>query len=59
MTEQRGSTRQPQEFHPPVEEYLETMLSPNGWAGRPRPSPRCWIVCVKTGTWCGMGAGCL
>ena len=27
MTEQRGSTRQPQEFHPPVEEYLETMLS--------------------------------
>jgi DtxR family Mn-dependent transcriptional regulator len=27
MTDQRGSTRQPQEYHPPVEEYLETMLS--------------------------------
>ena len=27
MTEQRDTTRQPQEFHPPVEEYLETMLS--------------------------------
>jgi len=27
MTEQRGPTRQPQEYHPPVEEYLETMLS--------------------------------
>jgi DtxR family transcriptional regulator, Mn-dependent transcriptional regulator len=27
MTEPRASTRQPQEFHPPVEEYLETMLS--------------------------------
>jgi len=27
MTEKRGGPRQPQEFHPPVEEYLETMLS--------------------------------
>jgi len=27
MTEQRASIRQPQEYHPPVEEYLETMLS--------------------------------
>jgi DtxR family transcriptional regulator, Mn-dependent transcriptional regulator len=27
MTEKRGAPRQPQEFHPPVEEYLETMLS--------------------------------
>ena len=27
MTEQRSPTRQPQEYHPPVEEYLETMLS--------------------------------
>ncbi len=27
MTEQRGADHQPQEYHPPVEEYLETMLS--------------------------------
>jgi DtxR family Mn-dependent transcriptional regulator len=27
MTEERPATRQPQEYHPPVEEYLETMLS--------------------------------
>jgi DtxR family Mn-dependent transcriptional regulator len=27
MTEERSATRQPQEYHPPVEEYLETMLS--------------------------------
>jgi DtxR family transcriptional regulator, Mn-dependent transcriptional regulator len=27
MTERRGATHQPQEYHPPVEEYLETMLS--------------------------------
>jgi DtxR family Mn-dependent transcriptional regulator len=27
MTEEGSATRQPQEYHPPVEEYLETMLS--------------------------------
>jgi DtxR family Mn-dependent transcriptional regulator len=27
MTEPAGSARQPEEYHPPVEEYLETMLS--------------------------------
>jgi DtxR family Mn-dependent transcriptional regulator len=27
MTEQRGAPHQPQEYHPPVEVYLETMLS--------------------------------
>jgi DtxR family transcriptional regulator, Mn-dependent transcriptional regulator len=27
MTEQRAVAHQPQEYHPPVEEYLETMLS--------------------------------
>ena len=27
MTEHHSETRQPQEYHPPVEEYLETMLS--------------------------------
>jgi DtxR family transcriptional regulator, Mn-dependent transcriptional regulator len=27
MTEQNAAVRQPQEYHPPVEEYLETMLS--------------------------------
>jgi DtxR family Mn-dependent transcriptional regulator len=27
MTEQPSASRQPQEYHPPVEEYLETMLS--------------------------------
>jgi DtxR family transcriptional regulator, Mn-dependent transcriptional regulator len=27
MTERRGADHQPQEYHPPVEEYLETMLS--------------------------------
>jgi Mn-dependent DtxR family transcriptional regulator len=27
MTEHRNASHQPQEFHPPVEEYLETMLS--------------------------------
>ncbi len=27
MTERRAAARQPQEYHPPVEEYLETMLS--------------------------------
>jgi DtxR family Mn-dependent transcriptional regulator len=27
MTEEPSATRQPQEYHPPVEEYLETMLS--------------------------------
>jgi len=27
MIEQNGAAHQPQEFHPPVEEYLETMLS--------------------------------
>ncbi len=27
MTERAGPGRQPQEYHPPVEEYLETMLS--------------------------------
>jgi DtxR family transcriptional regulator, Mn-dependent transcriptional regulator len=27
VTERRGASHQPQEYHPPVEEYLETMLS--------------------------------
>ena len=27
MTERSGAAHQPQEYHPPVEEYLETMLS--------------------------------